>query len=183
MYSGMDSKGDKSDISLVPSFVSGNLSTKFSIIGVVGTLGHVGLWLVALLLDILMISAATPADQGHIYDLKATSLGFFGTGLGVVLFFTLLHLVGVYRIMPGGGPPILLAAIQGSVMVSLAMDFLAITAIGNSADEYWPKVTGALSQAQVDEYDSSRILVIWGFITKLVLDKVLLMNIEFRPVD
>lgn len=183
MYSGMD--GDKAgyEKSLVPSFVSGPLSQKFGWPGVLGATIHVALWLAALVLSIMLVTTATSADQGHAYELMMMTLIALSGGLGLVLLFTLLHMIGVYKVMPGGGPAILLAAITGSVFASSALVFLTLSSVDNDPKSYWPNATSALSQSQIDEHGSARSILTFLFLDLLVLMEVLKMNIAFKPVD
>lgn len=183
MYAGMNDKEKDYETTLVPYIVSGALSRNYNIVGVVGALAHVALWVTALVISIMLVTTATAAGQGHAYELMMMALIFTSGGLGLVVLFTLLHAAGVYKIMPGGGPAILLASISGSVFASTALVFLTLTSIDNNPASYWPNVTVALTQKQIDEHGSARSMLTWLFLVLLVLMEVLKMNIAFKPVD
>lgn len=182
MYSGMDGK-EGYETTLVPYIVSGALSRKYSIVGVTGGLAHVGLWVAALVLNIMVVTTATSADQGHFYELAMMSTIFTSVGLGLVIVTTLLHAAGIYRLAPGGGPAILLASITGSVFASTALVFLSLTSVDNDPKSYWPNITGALSTEQTDEHAAVRSTLTWLFLVYLVLQEVLKMNLAFKIVD
>lgn len=119
---------DKEKHGIVPYFVSGPLSNKTEIVGIVGGLLHVLTWIGALVVDIFLLQKIKPEDDSDkaVYDLFLSSFIPFIVAFALVVITTLLHAVGAITVKEGGYPPFLMTVLTGGTFVCLVFQFLLV---------------------------------------------------------
>lgn len=117
---------------IVPYFVSGPLDYDvpgMNIVGYTGAFLHVLAWLLALALDIVLVTRLKPSEatDKHHFDYWLAAFIPLVVGLVVVLGATLVHSCTSMKIPPGLFPPFLMTAITGGALITVVFTYLLMT--------------------------------------------------------
>ncbi len=109
--------------------VSGPLHKEVGLIGALGATLHVAAWIVALVLDIVIVTnldGSKVTDEVH-YDYWLTSFIVLLVGLVIVVVSTLLHATKMVVVKEGGFPPFLMTAVTGGALIGIVFAYLLMT--------------------------------------------------------
>ena len=117
---------------IVPYFISGPLDYDvggINVIGYVGAVLHVLAWLLALALDIVLVTRLKPSEatDKHHFDYWLAAFTPLVVGLVVVLGATLVHSCTAMKIPTGLFPPFLMTAITGGALITIIFTYLLMT--------------------------------------------------------
>jgi len=166
---------------------SGPLSRKGMAVGLVGTVLHVAVWLMAVIFDII-IGAAINQDQSPgaftywLWGFVALLVGFVSL-VGVALF----HMFSApeNKIPEGGAPPFLMSLFIGGAQISLTLTILQMIASTGSPgqdSEFWnyPNSTSVTTVTeQKDWRNAQRGLMVWSMLCKVYIVQFLKNNQEW----
>ena len=156
-------------------------------VGLVGTVLHVAVWLMAVIFDII-IGAAINQDQSPgaftywLWGFVALLVGFVSL-VGVALF----HMFSApeNKIPEGGAPPFLMSPFIGGAQISLTLTILqmiASTGSPGNESEFWnyPNSTSVVTIAeQKDWRNAQRGLMVWSMLSKIYIVQFLKNNQEW----
>ncbi len=117
---------------IVPYFVSGPLdyeSSGVNVVGYVGAFLHVAAWVVALVLDIMLLTRLKPSEatDKHHFDYWLAAFIPLVVGLTTVLGATIIHRCTSMKVPAGLFPPFLMTAITGGALITVIFTYLLMT--------------------------------------------------------
>ena len=134
-------------------------------VGFVGTLLHVGAWLMALVFDIIIGGAISQEQSPGAFTYWLWGLLTLLFGLVALVLVTLAHATtDRYKIPEGGAPPFLMTLFIGGAQISLLLTLLqmvASTGTPGGDSEFWNYVRSHGPPTQPMNVNVSRRVVRW----------------------
>ena len=166
-------------------------------VGLIGALGatlHVAAWIVALVLDIVILTnldGSKTTDEVH-YDYWLTSFIVLVVGLVIVVVSTLLHATKMVVVKEGGFPPFLLTAISGGALIGIVFSYLLMTnsaaglhkALEINTDALADGKTAAEAAEKVADFATHfRRLALWSLLARIYIWQFIYNNQWYATIS
>ena len=161
---------------VVPYFVSGPLHRDVGIVGALGATLHVSSWIIALVMDILILGRLSPdktSDEVH-YDYWLATFIPLVVGLGVVVIATLLHAFTTMKVPEGGMPPFLMTLMTGGAILCVIFTYILMTWNSTGLNKYTELSTkytdpSELAKKQAAWVKELRRFGLWSLLAKVYI--------------
>jgi uncharacterized membrane protein len=140
-------------------------------VGLIGALGatlHVAAWIIALVMDILIVSkldGGKTSDAVH-YDFWLATFIPLVVGLAVVVVTTLLHALTTMKVPEGGMPPFLVTAMTGGAIICVIFTYWLMTSSVAGLHKY---VAETDAEKQADFAEQFRRFALWSLLSKVYI--------------
>jgi hypothetical protein len=166
---------------MVPYFVSGPLSESTNITGIVGTVLHVAAWIIALVMDILLMGKLkydkTAAEDTAMDYLLASFIPFV-VAFGVVVLSIVVHATGVMQIPEDKFPPFLMTIVTAGSILCIIFTYLQLYTNAAGLHSYPSDVA-----KQPDFVEEWRRLVIWAILSKVAIWQFITNNVNWATAN
>ena len=179
----------KEERGLVPYFVSGPLSRKGMLVGFIGTVLHVAMWLMAVIFDIIIGSAIDQTNSPGAFTYWMWGFITLLIGFIALVSVTIWHALAdpMNKIPEGGAPPFLMSLFIGGAQISLLLTILQMVAstgqpAGNDGtNDFWNyKANTTYTVVEAKDYrNAQRGLMVLSMLCKVYIVQFLKNNQEW----
>ena len=147
------------------------------LVGFIGTLLHVVVWLLAVVFDIIIGAAIKQEQSPGAFTYWLWGFITLMVGFVALVSVTIWHAVAApaNKIPEGGAPPFLMTLFLGGAQISLILTILSMIAStsGVNNDYYWINSTLTAAE-QEDERTAQRNLLVWSMLCKVYIVQCML---------
>jgi len=158
----------------LPYIVSGPLSDGMWIVGTIGAIVHVLMWVFSLVMDGLLVSRGDAAMGDNGLQFAIFSLIFTLLGFVTLLVICVTHWA-TSGIKDGAIPPFLITLLTGSVKITLGLALVLLINLGFTGYYSPPLGTVDMNHANHEQ----RWIVVLNFVAKTYVATALAANIQY----
>ena len=166
----------------LPLLRSGPLS-RSGAVGFAGTILHVGAWVAAFIVDIIVLAAIDQENSPGAFTYAVAGFIALAIGLVVLLAVTTWHFFASDddKIPEGGAPPFLMTLFIGGAQISLLLTLLQmIASMGQPGTDFYNYPNGTITAEEQKDYrDGQRVLMVLSMIAKVYVVQFLRNNQEW----
>ena len=174
--------------------VSGPLHREVGLIGALGATLHVAAWVVALVLDIILltkIDGSKTTDEVH-YDYWLTSFVVLIIGLVIVVVATLLHATKIMVVKEGGFAPFLMTAMTGGALIGIIFTYLLMTNSAAGLHKGLKAGTDAIADGKTAEEAAEKVadfakefrrLALWALLARVYIWQFIYNNQWYATIS